>query len=95
MKRIIEAGAGIFATANLEIINSAGREILNYAADRLGPLLATASPGGAELHHQNVALKGVERVVLFENALDMELRRRLSHQPASAALGVGGPNRKP
>jgi len=64
---IVQRRTSIFAAGDLQIIDSAGRKILDEAVDRRGPLLAAPSPGGAELHDQNVPLEGFERVGFVED----------------------------
>ena len=57
--------------------------------DRLGPLLAAASPGTAELHHQDVAFELLEGIPLVIDALELEVWGRFPHQGALPGLRLG------
>jgi hypothetical protein len=56
--------------------------------DLLGPLLATPSPGAAELHDQDVAFELIEGIPLTVNPLELETRGGFPDQAALSGLGL-------
>ena len=82
MKEIVEGGSLVFAAGDFQVIDAARRIVLDQLVDRLGPLLATPSPRGAELHDEDVPFESLDRIGFAENALNLKWRSlSADHRP--------------
>ena len=55
--------------------------------DRLGPRLAAPSPGGAELHDEDVAFESLQGVILIVNAVGVKGGGLFAHERIRAIPG--------